>query len=123
MLITIVTLFLSKSKANLNKEQTKLLSLEMKTEFKKLCENAYINKMLPQLMTTLIDDTLKFEGDFYEIHYKNGYIDLKTLKFEKRIPNKHFVTNYIKRNYKPSTPKQREEFLRRIKKYIQIKKI
>jgi len=120
MLITITTSFLSKSKGNLNKEQSKLLSLERKTEFKKLCENATINKMLPQLMTTLIDDTLRFEGDFYEIHYKNGYIDLKTLKFEKRIPNKHFVTNYISRNYKPSTPQQQSEFLRRIKKIYPI---
>lgn len=115
MLITITTSYLSKSKQNLNKEQSKLLSLERKSEFKKLCENATINKMLPQLMTTLIDDEIRFEGDFYEIHYKNGYIDLKTLKFEKRIPNKHFVTNYISRNYKPSSKAQREEFLRRIK--------
>jgi hypothetical protein len=120
MLISTLTAFLSKSKANLNKEQSKLLSLEMKAEFKKVCEIAYVNKMLPQLSINLIDDTLKFEGDFYEIHYKNGYIDLKTLKFEKRILNKHFVSNYIKRNYKPSTPKQREEFLRRIKKIYPI---
>lgn len=116
MILSIVTSFLSKSKKNLTKEQKKILKIENKEKFKKLSENSTVNRMLPQILITLIDDELKFEGDFYEIHYKNGYINLKTLNFEKRIPNKHFVTNYIKRVYKPSTQAQRNEFIRRIKK-------
>lgn len=120
-LISIITSYLTESKKSLNKEQMKILSLERKNEFKKLCENSTINKMLPQLLTTLKDDEEKFKGDFYEIHYKNGYINLKTLKFEKRIPNKHFVTNYISRNYTQSTEAQRNEFLGRIKKIYPIK--
>ncbi len=112
--------YLTKSKNSLTKEQIKLLSLERKTEFKKLCENSTINKMIPQLLTALKDDNNKFTGDFYEIHYNNGYIDLKTLKFEKRIPNKHYVKNYIPRNYQPSTKEQQKEFLRRMKKIYPI---
>lgn len=119
-LMTIVSSYLTSSKKSLNKEQIKLLSLERKTEFKKLCENSTINKMLPQLITTLKEDEVLFKGDFYEIHYKNGYINLKTLKFEKRIPNKHYITNYIPRNYVPSTEVQKTEFLRRIKKIYPV---
>lgn len=119
-LISIVTGYLTESKKNLNKEQLKILGLENKTEFKKLCENSTINKILPQLMTNLKDDEVRFNGDFYEIHYKNGYLDLKTLTFQQRIPNKHYVTNYIKRNYKPSTEVQRKEFLRRISKIYPV---
>ena len=37
-LMTIVSSYLTSSKKSLNKEQIKLLSLERKTEFKKLCE-------------------------------------------------------------------------------------
>ena len=32
--------------------------------------------MLPQLIITLKEDEVLFKGDFYEIHYKNGYINL-----------------------------------------------
>jgi phage/plasmid-associated DNA primase len=115
-LITIVSLYITSSKQVLDKAQNRLLSLERKGEFKRICENATINKILPQLATTLKEEEIRFKGDFYEIHYKNGYINLKTLKFEKRMPNKHFVTNYIGRDYEPSTEKERKEFLRRIKK-------
>ena len=112
-LMTIVSSYLTSSKKSLNKEQIKLLSLERKTEFKKLCENSTINKMLPQLIITLKEDEVLFKGDFYEIHYKNGYINLKTLKFEKRIPNKHYITNYIPRNYVPINRSAKERIYKK----------
>ena len=120
-LICLITKFLSCSKNKLTKEQTKLLSLERKNEFAKMSENSTINKMLPQLLVNLKNDDNVFQGDFYEIHYKNGYIDLKTLEFKKRIPNKHYVTNYINRDYIKTTDKQKEEFMKRIKNIYPVK--
>ncbi len=119
-ILCVISGYLTESKRMLSKEQSKLLSLERKSEYQKFCENAYINKMLPQLTTNLMETETKFKGDFYEIHYKNGYLNLKNLKFEKRIPNKHFITNYIPRDYIPSTEAQRTEFLRRIGKIYPV---
>lgn len=114
-LITILTGYLSASRNNLNKEQIKLLKLEHKN-FKTLCENSTINKMIPQLSIGLKVEEERFFGDFYEVHYNNGYIDMKTLEFKQRIPNKHFVCNYIKRDYKKSSKKDRDELLKRLYK-------
>ena len=107
-LITIITDYLTQCLTNLNADQRKLLELEHKKDYSKFCENSNISKNLPQITTCLREKENKFGADFYEIHYKNGYIDLKTLEFKKRQPNKHFVTNYIKRNYIKSTLKERE---------------
>lgn len=114
-LITMLTGFISASRNNLNKEQVKLLKLEHKN-FKTLCENSTMNKMIPQLSVGLKVEEERFFGDFYEVHYKNGYIDMKTLEFKQRIPNKHFVCNYIKRDYKKSTQIDREEIKKRLYK-------
>lgn len=119
-LLTLLTGFISSSRNNLNKEQIKLLQLEHKN-FKTLCENSTMNKMIPQLSIALKVEEERFFGDFYEVHYKNGYIDMRTLEFKQRIPNKHFVCNYIKRDYKKSSQKERDELLKRLYKIYPVK--
>ena len=109
VLLTMITNYLTESLMSLNKEQRQIIELQKTKEFNKFCENANVNKNLPQITVMLQEDEVKFGADYYEIHYKNGYIDLKTLEFKKRIPNKHFVCNYIKRNYTRSSKAQRDK--------------
>jgi len=119
-LITVITGFISASISNLSKEQTKLIKLEHKS-CKSICENCNINKMMSQIIVYIKDDDEKFLGDFYEIHFKNGYIDMKTLEFKQRVPMKHYVTNYIRCDYKTSSENQKTELLKRISKIYPIK--
>ena len=81
VLITMITNYLTESLKNLSKEQRQLIELQKTKEFNKFCENTNVNKSLPQLTVLLQEEEIKFGADYYEIHYKNGYIDLKTLEF------------------------------------------
>ena len=121
VLITMITNYLTESLKNLSKEQRQLIELQKTKEFNKFCENTNVNKNLPQLTVLLQEEEIKFGADYYEIHYKNGYIDLKTLEFKQRMQNKHFVCNYIKRDYIKSSKDQREK-IRNILKKIYPKK-
>jgi phage/plasmid-associated DNA primase len=117
-LLTIVTKFISVSKKNLiNQDNQELYD----PKFKSFGENVNINKMLPQIRTGLKKEENIFTPDFYQIHYRNGFINLKTLKFENRIIGKHFVRAYINRDYKPSSKEQQETILNRIKKIYPVK--
>lgn len=51
-----------------------------------------------------------------EIHFNNGYFNLKTCKLEQRVFGKHYITKFIKRDYKPSSKEQRERILNDIRK-------
>lgn len=112
---TIITDYLSCSKLNLSKEQYKIIKLENKS-FVSLCENSTIKKINSQLKVYLAVDDNIFTGDFYEVHFRNGFLNIKTMKFEPRIPNKHFVINYIPRDYIEPTKEQEEEVLKGIRK-------
>jgi len=35
----------------------------------------------------------------YEIHFNNGYFDLRTMELKSRVLGQHYVTKFIKRNY------------------------
>ena len=108
-LLNIVSRYFTASKEHLT--QANLIKLTKDKIFSKMCENSNIKTMLPQLLITLEEIENKFSGDFYEIHYKNGYIDMKTAEFKQRIPSTHYVQNYIKRNYVASTEEQKTKIL------------
>ena len=58
--------------------------------------NAYYNALYKKLSK----DDLKFDADTkYEMHFRNGYIDLKTNELKTREFGKHYVTKYINRDY------------------------
>jgi hypothetical protein len=71
----------------------------------KISENSTINKSLSQIKVELKkrDDDDIFTPDFYQIHFENGYLDLKTLEFKKRVMGLNYVNLYIKSDYKPSS--------------------
>ena len=65
----------------------------------KISENSTINKSLSQIKVGLKrDDENIFTPDFYQIHFQNGYLDLKTLEFKKRVMSINYVNLYIKRD-------------------------
>jgi UDP-galactopyranose mutase len=45
--------------------------------FHAMGENPFISKMLPQITVRLQQDDNLFSPDFYQIHFKNGYVDKK----------------------------------------------
>ena len=104
ILIT-TTNYITKSQLNLNNQEQQLIKLKYKKLFDILCKNTTVSKYIPQLKRELRKKA-PFKADYFEIHYLNGFIDLKTKEFKKREVNKHYVCNYIERNYKPSTEKQ-----------------
>jgi len=48
--------------------------------------------------------------------FNNGYVDLKDGSFKQRNHNEHYITEYISRDYEPSTKKQQKKILKFIKK-------
>ena len=91
-LLTIVTKFISVSKKNLiNQDNQELYD----PKFKSFGENVNINKMLPQIRTGLKKEENIFTPDFYQIHYRNGFINLKTLKFDIQLEDSSFIGENI----------------------------
>ena len=106
-LITIISKYISESIKNLNVEQKELLKLKYSKKIVKISENSTINKSLSQIKVGLKrDDENIFTPDFYQIHFQNGYLDLKTLEFKKRVIGINYVNLYIKRDYKTSSKLQ-----------------
>ena len=106
-LITVISKYITESIKNLNKEQKELLKLKYSKTSVKISENSTINKSLSQIKVGLKrDDENIFTPDFYQIHFQNGYLDLKTLEFKKRVMSINYVNLYIKRDYKPSSKSQ-----------------
>ena len=113
---TTITLFLGQSIKNITDEQAGYLQKVYSKKINSLNDNTFVMRCLPQIKTGLKQDTDLFNGDFYQIHFTNGYLDLKTLEFKQRVKNIHWVKAYIKRDYVKSTKEQRDKLLIKIKK-------
>lgn len=107
---TIITGYINESIKALSKEKQELLQLKYDKGLGKILKNSFINENNSQIITGLKEKQNLFSGDFYEIHYRNGYIDLKDLKFKQRT-QKHYVCNYIDRMYVKSTKQQQDNLL------------
>ena len=88
----------------------------LKSEKPKIFSNSFVDKFYPQLFSLFVNDEIKFDTYFNEIHFNNGFIDLKTLEFKQREQAKHYITKYIERDYKKSTEAQKDLILSHIKK-------
>lgn len=111
-----ITLFLQKSFQNLSKNIQELLQMKYPKTLFSHFKNQAVEKYYPQMYDALKVDDIKFDFTLCEIHFKNGYMDLKENKFKQRDVNKHYITQCINRDYKPSTKAQQEEILSHIKK-------
>lgn len=91
----------------------------------RICLSTIYSKQFISKFTDIVKEELIRDAtlDKYDsqLHFKNGYIDVKTKKFKKRT-HKNLITKYIDRDYKPSTQKQKKEFVDRYLKPIYPKK-
>jgi hypothetical protein len=87
----------------------------------KIFSNAFVEKFYPQLVVLLTDSKITFDTYTNEIHFNNGFINLKTLEFKQRELGKDYITKYNERDYKPSTKQQQNLILSHIVKTYPIK--
>lgn len=91
-LITMVSSFIELSFKNLDETGSKLIKSEHAKNYKSVFSNADIKKYYEQLKVLLNNDNKVFDMTLNEIHYTNGYYDMKKGEFCKRVPDKHFIT-------------------------------
>lgn len=96
-------------------ETDKKMSNEIKG-FNKIFKNSDIKEYIPQLIELLTVKKLVVNDFKNEIHFMNGYIDLKTHEFKKRELNyeKGISTLTINRNYTKSDEKTQKEIMKNI---------
>jgi len=103
-ILNIVSQLIEDSFNDLREEQRELL--QKNKGFISLCKNSGIKSFLPQLLCSLQEE-YDLNTNKHEIHFNNGFIDVRTLEFKKRErPN--YVTSCIPRDYTKSSKKSRE---------------
>jgi hypothetical protein len=65
--------------------------MELK-EYRKIFENSAVKTYMPQLKADLTNESLQFDMYTHEVHFNNGYFDIKKNEFCKRKQGKHFIT-------------------------------
>jgi hypothetical protein len=113
-----VSSYLSTSARALDSVIQQNLNLKYKKEFVCTFSNAKISTYALQLMNRFKKDDIVLDVTLNEIHFNNGYMDLKTLEFKQRDLTKHFITRYIKRNYTKSNEKNRNIMMKEVRKII-----
>ena len=119
-LLVLVADYLNQSHKLLSLEQQAYLSQTYKKTYEKFRMNSAINLYLKQLKYCLTNNKLIFDNYKGQIHFNNGYIDLKTKEFKKRIQGQDFVINVIDRDYKKSTDKKKEKLMKIFSQIIPI---
>lgn len=107
-LITLVSCLLEESFKGLSTEHQRLIKSEHAKTYRSIFANSDIKKYYEQLKVALQNDDIQFDVTINEIHFNNGYYNLKDGKFQSRDVNKHYITHYIKRDYKSSTKDERK---------------
>ena len=92
-IISKISCYIETSIKNLNEHEIKSLKYDHQKTFNKICENSNISRSLSQIRVELTMQDKPFKPDYFKLHFKNGYIDLKTLEFKQRI-----VGDYINNN-------------------------
>jgi len=111
-----VSLLIQKSFSSLSPTDSENITLKYDKNYRNIFKNSNIETYYPQLLMKLTKSDITLNNTVGEIHFNNGYIDVKTMKFLKRDVSKHFITKFIRRDYVESTKKQRNSVLKHIKK-------
>ena len=117
-LVTSVTNLLELSFKSLSKQDQEIIKLKYNNKndsYAKIFQNSNVNMYIDELYTKLNKSDIILDTTIGEIHFNNGYIDLKDLKFKLRNIDKHFITKYIKYDYKQSTTTEQGEILKIVK--------
>ncbi len=91
--------------------------------YDRIFKNSNIKEYIPQLVKELTKNNFKFDSYFSKIHFKNGYKDLETKQFHKRILGKDFITACISYDYNESLEKTRDELLLKLAKIYPKKSV
>ena len=86
---------------------------------RKLTTQNYVNQSIKPLIYELTNDKIKMDKySTDEIHFLNGYMDMRDLVFKQRVINTHYVTAVIPRDYCASTEEERKRVYNIIKKIL-----
>jgi hypothetical protein len=100
---------------NLSDEKTEYIT-KIYPKYSKIFKNSFIVECLPQIKSMLNKNDIVFNVTIEEIHFQNGFMNTRTAIFGPRIMHKHYVTNYIKRDYVQSSEAQRKTVMMIIRK-------
>lgn len=110
-LIKYTTKIIKLSFQNLTKKQQKKIIKKYK-RYKFIFKNSFLNEYMIQLEDALSNEEIELsDPNLNEIHFSNGYYDFRTGTFQKRIQGKHFIVNYLDRDYKPSSKETKKYIL------------
>jgi len=115
-LITMITFYLQKSYQGLSDDKQDILKYKYAKNFFQMFENTSVEKYYNQIITLLEKNDTTFDDTPYQIHFNNGYFDLKDKSFKERILHTHYITKFIKRDYSKSSKKERDEMMKHIRK-------
>ena len=113
-IIDTVSKLIMESFKKLSKLESDLIVLKYPKTYSLIFKNSFTSSFYPQL-TINLKETHIFNNTSCEIHYNNGFIDLYDLQLKQRVLGKHYITNYINRDYIKSTEIQQEEIMKIIK--------
>ena len=102
-----VVLFVEKSFKAMDETRRDLIKLKYKTKYGAILVNAFAEKIYPQIVNYLEKKNIAFDTYTNEIHFENGYIDLKTGTFKQR-DDSHYISKFIHRKYVPSSAEERK---------------
>ena len=114
-IISKISCYIEASIKNLNEHEMKSLKYDHPKSFNKICENSNISRSLSQIRVELTMVDKPFKPDYFQLHFKNGYIDLRTLEFKQRIVGEDFIKNYINRDYEKSNEEKEKYFFNILK--------
>jgi hypothetical protein len=116
-IVTVMTRYLTESLKKImeNPERRDHLQLKFKKKLTDICKNPVIKSCMEQLTTGLVREDV-FKQEFYKIHYKNCFIDLKTKEVKERVFKTDYCNHCINRDYKPSTKEERKTIFEHMKK-------
>jgi hypothetical protein len=116
----IVSSFIEMSHNNLTEdEKTEITQIK---KYEHVFQIKSIDQYIGLVEYDLSNDDIIFDDYFDEIHFVNGVYNLKTGQFDKRILNKHFVTNTISYEWKQSNEKDKAYILDILSKIYTDKK-
>ena len=107
-----ITLLLNLSFEMLSEGERNQIKDRFSKQYKCIFKGSNVNHYYDEIINELIKDNVEFNKTLCQIHFNNGYMDLKDLQFKQRELSKHYVTNYINRDYKQSTSEQRNKVLK-----------
>ena len=116
-IITSISLLLQQSFKALSDIEKELMMSKYSKLYRGIFKNSSVSAYLPQVRVFLTNYDIDFnKPHLNEIHFLNGYFNIKTNKFQSRIVDKHYISHFIKREYKEQTIEMKDKVYKDLKK-------